>query len=185
MTMDLPFLSQHPRIPDSCYIDLIARINGGVEMGETCSVWFNVAIRGDVNSIRIGTQTNIQDLCVLHTSLGTHPLQIGDDVTLGHSVIAHGCTIGNRVLVGMQTTILDGAVIGDDVLIGAGSLVTQNKSIPSGVMAFGRPAKVVRELTVEERTMIADRAVHYAQTAEAYARAGRFHAWGDNPFYQK
>ena len=183
--MDLPHLLKTPQIPPSCYIDLSARINGDVVMGEGCSVWFNVSIRGDVNWIRLGEGVNIQDNCTLHTSHLTHPLHIGDRVSMGHAVIAHGCTIGDRVLIGMQSLIMDGAVIGDDVLLGAGSLVTEGKKIPSGVLAFGRPAKVIRPLTEEERAVVGGRSEEYAAYAEAYRQAGLFTGWRDNPYRKR
>lgn len=185
MLEEFPLLNQQPQIPESCYIDPSARINGAVQMGEFCSIWFQAAIRGDVNTIRLGNYTNIQDACVLHTTYRKYPLTIGDDVTFGHGVIAHGCTIGSRVLLGMQTLILDAAEIGDDVLIGAGSLVTEGKKIPSGVLAFGRPAKVIRDLTPEEVQNLKRHARHYANMAQAYREAGRWYGWQDNPFFPK
>lgn len=181
--MKLPHLDQQPRIPDSCYIDISARINGDVTLGELCSLWFQVAVRGDVNRIRIGDRTNVQDHCTFHTSYQTHPLQIGDDVSFGHGVLAHGCTIGNRVLLGMHSVIMDGAVIGDDVLIGAGSLITEGKQIPAGVLALGRPAKIIRDLNPEERAMVADRAGQYAKYVEAYRAQGKFTGWRDNSYH--
>ena len=184
MEFTLPHLDKQPHIPDSCYIDRSARINGDVTMGELCSVWFNVSIRGDVNWIRIGDRTNVQDGCIFHTTYRTNPLSIGDDVSFGHGVIAHGCTIGNRVLVGMGSTVMDGAVIADDVLIGAGSLVTERKQIPSGVLAMGRPARVVRELTEAERTMVAERGVQYNLYMSAYQAQGRFTGWRDHPDFR-
>ena len=182
--MDLSHLREEPRIPDSCYIDPSARINGDVILGKECSVWFNVSIRGDVHWIRVGDRTNIQDNCVLHTSYGAHPLSIGNNVSLGHMVIAHGCTIFDRVLVGMQSVIMDGAIIGENTLIGAGSLVTEGKEIPPGVLAMGRPAKVIRELGEEERQMVANRSNEYAAYAEAYRRLGKFRTWKDNLFHK-
>ncbi len=180
--LELPHLEREPRIPDSCYIDVSARINGDVAMGENCSVWFHVSIRGDVHRIRIGDRVNIQDGCIFHTSYQTHPLEIGDDVSFGHGVIAHGCVIGSRSLVGMHSVVMDGAEIGDDTLIGAGSLVTENKKIPAGVLAYGRPAKAIRELTDEERAMVAQRSLDYAAYAMTYKRLGRFTGWRDNPW---
>lgn len=182
MDLYLPNLEKDPEIPDDVYVDPSARINGDVVLGSLCSVWFQVAIRGDVNAIRVGERSNIQDGCLFHTSYKTHPLTIGDDVTFGHGVIAHGCTIGNRVLIGMQSLVMDGAVIEDDVIIGAGSLVTEGKRIPAGSLAFGRPAKVVRELTDAERKLLTDRSMHYVETAAAYKKLGKWYGWSDNPF---
>ena len=178
--MDLVHLRKEPVIPDSCFIDISARINGDVAMGEDCSVWFNVAIRGDVNWIKIGARTNIQDGCVFHTSYQTNPMEIGDDVSFGHSVIAHGCTIGSRILIGMQSLIMDGAVIEDEVLIGAGSLVTERTRIPAGSLAFGRPAKVIRPLKPGELEVVTGRAAQYAAYVGAYRDQGRFTGWKDN-----
>jgi len=184
MLDSFPHLRHFPRIPDSCFVDPSARINGDVACGENCSFWFQASLRGDVNAIRIGRHTNIQDACVLHTTWQKFPLTIGDEVTFGHGVIAHGCTIGSRVLLGMQSLVLDGAIIGDDVLLGAGSLVTEGKEIPPGVLAFGRPAKVVRELTEEERQFLQRQAHHYARLAQAYQESGRMRTWRDHPYFE-
>lgn len=180
--MELPHLDKTPIIPESCFIDLSARINGDVTLGESCSVWFHVTIRGDVNWIRIGERTNIQDQCIFHTSWQTNPLSIGRDVSFGHGVIAHGCTLADRILVGMGSIIMDGAEIGSDVLIGAGSLITEGKKIPPGVLVLGRPGKVVRDLTPQEREMVAGRAAQYAAYVEAYRNQGRFTGWLQNPY---
>lgn len=185
MSIKLPHLSKHPQIPDDCYIDPSARINGDVIMGTGSSVWFNVSIRGDVHEIRMGSRVNVQDNSTFHTSYQAYGLYLGDDVSVGHQVLLHGCTIGSRVLVGMQSVVMDGAVVGDDVLIGAGSLITEGKEIPSGMLAFGRPAKVIRPLSDEERTMVADRAKQYAAYADVYRQQGRFHGWRDNPYFQR
>ncbi len=179
--MELPHLLKKPVIPDSCFVDPSARINGDVIMGEDCSVWFHVSIRGDVNWIRIGSRTNIQDQCAFHTTYQTNPLQIGDDVSFGHGVIAHGCTLGNRILVGMGSIIMDKAQIGDDTLIGAGSLVTEGKVIPPGVLAMGRPARVIRDLKPKEIEMVGQRAIQYSAYVSAYRNSGRFTGWKDNP----
>lgn len=178
--MELPHLDKAPQIPDSCYIDPSARINGDVTLGEDCSIWFNVAIRGDVNWVRLGRRCNVQDGSIFHTTYKTNPLEIGDDVSFGHGVIAHGCTIGNRVLVGMGSCVMDRAIIGDDVLIGAGSLVTERKEIPSGVLAMGRPARVIRDLTPKELEMVRQRAEQYADYVSAYRAQGRFSGWAQN-----
>ncbi|CAM2006931.1 gamma carbonic anhydrase family protein [Acanthopleuribacter pedis] len=180
MQLSLPHLAQSPEIPESCYVDISARINGDVVFGEQCSIWFHVAIRGDVHQIRVGKRTNVQDHCTFHTSFGMHPLTIGDDVTFGHHVLAHGCTIENRVLVGMHSTVMDGAVIGHDSMIGAGSLVTEGKHFPPGVLILGRPAKVVRELTEKEKAMLIERSQHYVAYAAAYQAQGQFTTWADN-----
>lgn len=174
MAIHLPHLQCVPVIPASCYVDPSARINGDVKMGEQCSVWFHVAIRGDVNRIRVGHRTNIQDHGVLHTTFEKHDLCIGDDVSLGHGVIVHGCRIGDRVLVGMGSIIMDGAVIGNDVLIGAGSLVTEHTRIPDGMLAFGRPARMIRPLRDEEVRHLARNSARYVEYMEAYRGCGQF-----------
>ena len=144
-----------------------AKVIGDVEMGEGCGVWFNAVIRGDSNEIKIGKNSNVQDNAVIHTSKSCG-VQIGDNVTIGHGAIVHGCTIGNNVMIGMGAIVLDGAVIVDNSIIGAGALVTQGKEIPAGSLVFGNPAKVVRELTEQEIASITDNASAYVDTAALY-----------------
>ena len=122
-------------------------------IGKDSSVWYNAVIRADTDRIMIGEATNIQDNCVLHVDAG-HPLTVGNGVTVGHSAILHGCTIGDNTLIGMGSIILNDAVIGKDCIIGAGTLVTQKKNIPDGSLVYGNPAKVVRALTEEEMEQI-------------------------------
>jgi carbonic anhydrase/acetyltransferase-like protein (isoleucine patch superfamily) len=126
-------------------------------------------IRGDVNLVRIGARTNIQDLCMVHVA-GSYPTHIGDGVTVGHSVVVHSCKIGNHVLVGMGSVILDGSEIGDDVIIGAGSLVTPRTVIPAGSKALGRPAKVIGQLNDQEREKIRQSAERYVNLSAAHRR---------------
>jgi carbonic anhydrase/acetyltransferase-like protein (isoleucine patch superfamily) len=178
--MELEHLKKEPDIPPSCFIDPSARINGDVVLGEGCSVWFHTAIRGDVHRIRLGHTTNVQDLVVLHTTHQKWPLTIGDEVTFGHGSMAHGCTIGSGVFIGMQSLIMDGAVIGDEVMVGAGSLVTQGKVIPAGVLVMGRPAQIIRELSTQEREGLRQHARKYHAYTQAYAREGKFTRWTDN-----
>lgn len=150
------------KITEEVYIAEGAKIIGDVEMGEGSSVWYNAVIRGDSNPIVIGKNTNVQDNAVLHVS-HSHALSIGDNVTIGHGAIVHGCTIGNNVLIGMGAIVLDGAVIEDYCIIGAGALVTQNKIISSGSLAFGNPAKVMRQISEEEKRYIVENAREYAE----------------------
>lgn len=157
-----------PRCEGGVFIADGAHVIGDVVLGADASVWFNSVVRGDVHRIRIGARTNVQDLTMCHVTSGTHPLTVGADVTIGHGVIVHGCTIGDRVLVGMGSVVLDGAVIEDDVLLGAGSLVTPGTHIPSGVLALGQPAKARRPLTDEERAALAASAAHYVRVARSY-----------------
>jgi carbonic anhydrase/acetyltransferase-like protein (isoleucine patch superfamily) len=167
-TMIRTFQGVTPTIPKSCFIEDTGIVIGDVVMGEQCSVWFHAVIRGDVHYIRLGHRTNIQDLCMLHVTHDTHPLIIGSDVTIGHHVILHGCTIQDRVLVGMGAIIMDGAVIGEDSIIGAGALVTEDTIIPSKSLAFGSPAKVRRPVTEQELSWIRESSANYVQYASLY-----------------
>lgn len=167
-----PFRGQSPRVHPSCFVEDSAQVIGDVELGEDSSVWFNTVIRGDVNSVRIGRRTNIQDLAMIHVTSQQHTTTVGDDVTVGHHVVLHGCTIGNRVLVGMGSVVMDGVEVGDDCIIGAGALVTPGTKIPAGSLALGSPAKVKRPLTDEERTFLRESAKHYVHTAAEH-RASR------------
>src|SRR5574342_923683 len=143
-----------PTIPASCFIEDTGVVIGDVVLGEECSVWFHAVIRGDVNYIRIGDRTNVQDLCMLHVTHDTHPLIIGNEVTIGHSAILHGCTIRDRVLIGMGAIIMDGAVIGEDSVVGAGALVTEGTIVPAKSLILGSPAKVKRAVTENELSWI-------------------------------
>jgi carbonic anhydrase/acetyltransferase-like protein (isoleucine patch superfamily) len=157
-----------PTIPQSCFMEETAVIIGDVVMGEDCSAWFHAVIRGDVNYIRIGNRTNVQDLCMLHVTHDTHPLIIGDDVTIGHHVVLHGCTIHSRVLVGMGAIIMDGAVIGEDSGVGAGALITENTTVPPKSLILGSPAKVKRPVTEQELAWISESAQNYVRYSRQY-----------------
>ena len=157
-----------PTIPKSCFIETTAVVIGDVVMGEDCSVWFNAVIRGDVNYIRIGERTNVQDLCMLHVTHDTCPLVIGNEVTIGHNVVLHGCTIHDRVLVGMGAIIMDGAVIGEDSVVGAGALVVEGTIVPPKSLIFGSPAKVKRPVTDKELSWIKESAENYVRYARQY-----------------
>ncbi|MHA3050105.1 gamma carbonic anhydrase family protein [Acinetobacter sp. ANC 4641] len=165
------YLEHTPQIDDSCYIDAMSVVIGDVQLAENVSVWPFAVIRGDVNSIQIGKNSNVQDHCMLHVSHKNpnkpngSPLIIGEDVTIGHHVTLHGCTIGNRVLVGINTVILDDVVIEDDVMIGAGSLVPPRKRLESGYLYVGSPIQKVRPLTDQEKTFLAYSARHYVKVA--------------------
>lgn len=147
-------------IEDSVFRTKDTTIVGDVTIGENSSVWYHAVIRGDASPIVIGKETNIQDNCTLHTG-EEGSMIIGDRVTVGHNVILHGCEIGNDTLIGMGSIIMDGAKIGSNCIIGAGSLVTQGKEIPDGTMAFGNPAKPIRELTKIEMESIQASADEY------------------------
>ena len=169
-----PYLDQHPRIDTSCYIDELSVVIGDVELAENVSVWPFAVIRGDVNSIKIGKNSNVQDHAMLHVSHKKadkpegSPLIIGEDVTIGHHVTLHGCTIGNRVLVGINTIILDDVVVQDDVMIGAGSLIPPNKVLESGYLYVGSPAKKVRPLTEKELAFLPYSAQNYIKVSANY-----------------
>lgn len=155
-------------------IDPSSVVIGNVELADDVSVWPLVAIRGDVNAVRIGARSNIQDGSILHvTHQSAHnpegfPLLIGENVTIGHKAMLHGCTIGNRVLVGMGSILLDGAIIEDDVMIGAGSLVTPGKRLASGYLYLGSPARQVRPLTPEELEGLIYSANNYVRWKDDY-----------------
>jgi carbonic anhydrase/acetyltransferase-like protein (isoleucine patch superfamily) len=139
-----------PAIPVDCYISENATIVGDVSFGENCSVWFNAVIRGDVNFISIGNKVNIQDGAVIHCTYLKHPTIIGNNVSIGHNAIVHGCTIHDNVLVGMGAIIMDGCVVESNSIIGAGSVVTQNTHIESGFIYAGIPAKKVKALNTSD-----------------------------------
>ena len=167
-----PYLDHQPQVDSSCYVDAMSVVIGDVQLAEHVSVWPFAVIRGDVNSIRIGKHSNVQDHCMLHVSHKTaskpngSPLVIGEDVTIGHHVTLHGCTIGNRVLVGINTVILDDVIIEDDVMIGAGSLVPPRKRLESGYLYVGSPVQKVRPLTEKEMEFLPYSARHYVKVAE-------------------
>jgi carbonic anhydrase/acetyltransferase-like protein (isoleucine patch superfamily) len=145
--MILPFRGKAPRLLPEAYVAPTAVVIGDVELGERASLWFHTVARADVHHIRIGRNTNVQDGSLLHVTRGTHPLVIGDDVSIGHGVIVHGCTLGHRVLVGMGAVVLDGARIGDESIVGAGAVVPEGASFPPGSVLLGVPARRVRAVT--------------------------------------
>ena len=168
------YLNHVPQLGERVYVDEAAVVIGKVNLADEVSIWCGAVVRGDVNTIQIGKRSNVQDGSVLHVTGGSanhpagSPLIIGEDVTIGHHVTLHGCTIGNRVLVGMGAIVLDDVVIEDDVMIGAGSLVPPRKRLQSGLMYMGSPAKAVRELTEAEKAFLRQSAQNYVATAAAY-----------------
>ena len=170
MAVIKPYKGVFPKVHPSVYLSDNVYVIGDVEIGEDSSVWFGSVIRGDVNYIRIGKRTNIQDNSVVHVTHDTHPTIVGDNVTVGHRVILHGCKLGNNILVGMGAVIMDGVEIEDFVLVGAGALVTPNKKIPSGVLVAGVPAKIVRDLRDEEIKLIEESAQNYVRYKNEYLR---------------
>lgn len=157
-----------PTIAPSAFVEETAVVIGDVVVGPDSSIWFHAVIRGDVHYIRIGHRTNIQDLCLLHVSHHTHPLTLGDDITVGHRVVLHGCTIHDRVLVGMGAIIMDGVVIEENCVIGAGALITEGVHIPPKSLVLGSPAKVKRLLTEDEMQWIKRSAANYMHYAQQY-----------------
>ena len=162
------FQGMAPRLHPSVFVAEGAHVIGNVEIGEESSVWYNTVLRGDVNTITVGARTNIQDLTMVHVDRGTHPTRIGDDVTIGHHVVIHGCTSGNRVLVGIGAIVLNGVVIEDDAFIAAGSLLTPGLRVPSGSMVMGSPGKVRRQLTDAEREGLLTSAAGYVLNAKLH-----------------
>ena len=158
-----------PRLAPSAWVAETAQVIGRVALGEDASVWFGAVLRGDNEWITLGARSNVQDGSVLHTDMGS-PLTLGDDVTVGHQVMLHGCHIGDGSLVGIQAVVLNGARIGKSCLVGAGALVTQDKEFPDGSLIVGSPAKLLRPLTEHELARMARGAAHYVDNARRYAR---------------
>jgi gamma-carbonic anhydrase len=159
----LPFRGIEPKIDPSAFLAPTCVVAGDVEIGADTSVWFQAVIRGDVNRIRIGRRTNVQDLVVVHVTWQTGPTTIGDDVTLGHGAVVHAATIHDRSLIGMRAVVLDGAEIGPDAIVGAGAVVPPGMCVPPGMLALGVPAKVVRPLTDADRKMILELGRRYLE----------------------
>jgi carbonic anhydrase/acetyltransferase-like protein (isoleucine patch superfamily) len=174
MTAIRHYQNKKPKLDATVFVDESAVIIGDVEIGQDSSVWPCTVIRGDMHSIRIGTRTSIQDGSVLHITHASdynpagHPLVIGDEVTVGHSVCLHGCTLGNRILVGIGSTILDGAIVEDEVVIGAGSLVPPGKRLESGFLYMGVPVKQIRPLKESEKEFFSYSANNYVKLKNTY-----------------
>jgi carbonic anhydrase/acetyltransferase-like protein (isoleucine patch superfamily) len=160
-----------PTLGARVYIAPTATVIGDCMLGDETSIWFGAVLRGDVFPIRIGARSNIQDNAVVHITAGSHATTLGDEVTVGHGAIIHGCTIGHRVLIGMGSIVLDGAQVGDECLIGAGALVTPGTVIPPRSLALGQPARVVRRLSDEDVARIAESSVAYVQYAATFSAA--------------
>ena len=167
--MITPYLSEVPKIHPTCFIAPSADVIGDVHLEEDVNIWYGAVLRGDVNSIRIGKGTNIQDQVVVHVADG-FSCTLGENVTVGHGAIVHACEIGNNVLVGMGAIVLDGAIIEDNVIIGAGALIPPGKRIASGSMVIGSPGKVVRELTEKEVEALRSSAKKYVALSKNYLR---------------
>ncbi len=180
-----PYQDSRPQLAARVFVDPSAVVIGDVQLGEDCSVWPLTVIRGDMHRIRIGARTSVQDGSVLHiTHAGPFnpdgfPLLIGDDVTIGHQAMLHGCSIGNRVLVGMGAMVMDGAVVEDEVIIGAGSLVPPGKTLTSGFMYMGRPVKQIRPLTDKEREFFTYTAGNYVALKDKHRQESWSHQGSD------
>ena len=145
-----PYLNTFPKLGKNVFLASGVKVIGDVEIGDDSSIWYNSVVRGDVHYIKIGKGTNIQDLSMLHVTNGKFPLNIGDNVTIGHSVTLHGCTLMNLCLIGMGAIVLDGATIEENSMVAAGAVVRQDFIVPSGKLVAGVPAKIIRELTQDE-----------------------------------
>ena len=165
------FQGKQPKVDPSAFVEGSAQVIGQVELGPQASVWFNAVVRGDIDSIRVGAQSNVQDLCCLHVTRG-FPVFVGQRVTVGHGVTLHGCTVGDDCLIGMGAIVLDGAQIGAGCLVGAGALVVPGTKVPPGSLVLGSPAKVVRQVTAEEKARLVHSYTSYLALCTEYARAG-------------
>jgi len=168
MALLLPFSGTLPHVASSAFVAPNATLIGHVTIDAEASVWFGSVLRGDVGRIHIGERSNIQDLCCLHMTEGISHVEVGRNVTIGHSVVLHGCTVEDDCLIGMGSVILDNARIGRGSVVGAGSLVTAGVVVPEGHLVMGRPAKVVRPLRADEQTRTFENAHHYVTLAASY-----------------
>jgi carbonic anhydrase/acetyltransferase-like protein (isoleucine patch superfamily) len=173
MSVILAYDGKAPRVAASAWLAPGTVVAGDVEIGDESSVWFQSVIRGDVNVVRIGARTNVQDHSVVHVTSQTHPTLVGDDVTIGHRVVLHGCTVHDRCLVGIGAIVLDGAVVGPDAMVGAGALVPPGMVVPPGTLVLGSPAKVKRELRPDELAALKASAARYVGYARRYREGPR------------
>lgn len=162
------FEGKKPRIGERVFLAENAAVIGDVEIGNDCSIWYGTTIRGDVNLIRIGARTNIQDNCTLHVTHQQWPTLVAEEVTVGHGAIVHGCTVHRGALIGMGSRVLDGAVVGESALVGAGALVPEGMNVPPRTLVVGVPARVKRPLTDEELTRLEQSWRNYVQYKEKY-----------------
>ena len=157
-----------PKIEKNVFVAPGSYIIGDVKIGSRSNIWFNVVIRGDVEKIRIGSNTNIQDLTMVHCTTNGNGVQIGSNVTIGHNCVIHDCKVEDNSLIGMSSTILDGAIVKKNSMLGAGSLLTQGKIIESGELWAGKPAKFLRKLTKDEKKFLKKSAIKYYQLSQEY-----------------
>lgn len=168
----LPFKGVVPTIDNTAFIAPSASIIGDTVIGRESSIWWNVAVRGDVHEIRIGARTNIQDNSMIHVTSGKFGTYIGDDITVGHMVTLHACTLQNRSFVGMGATVMDGAVVEEGAMVAAGALVTPGKVVKSGELWAGAPAKCIRKLIDDDLAGMSKNAPHYVELAKSYLDDG-------------
>jgi carbonic anhydrase/acetyltransferase-like protein (isoleucine patch superfamily) len=161
---------KNPRLGQRVFVAENAALIGDVELGDDASVWYGTTIRGDVNFIRIGARTNVQDNCTIHVSYDTWSTVIAEEVTIGHGAIVHGCRIGRGALIGMGSRVLDGAVIGESAIVGAGALVPEGMHVPPRTLVVGVPARIKRELTAEELERLEGSWKHYVEYKDRYLK---------------
>jgi len=171
--MILPFRGKTPQLAPDAYVAPTAAVIGDVTLAEGASLWFHVVARADVHHIRVGRHTNVQDGTLLHVTRGRHPLEIGDDVSIGHGAVVHGCTVGHRVLVGMGAIVLDGARIGDESVVGAGAVVPEGAIFPPRSVLLGVPARRAREVTPADLERILATRDDYLELGRTYREAIR------------
>ena len=172
MAIIRPFRGRAPRVDPTAFVADGCTVVGDVELGPGASLWYGTVVRGDVNHVRIGARTNVQDNSVVHVTGGTHPTVIGEDVTVGHRVVLHGCTVHDRCLIGIGAIVLDGAEIGPDAMVGAGALVPPGMKVAPRTLVLGTPARVARRLTDAEVEHLRASAAHYVEYADAHRRGG-------------
>jgi carbonic anhydrase/acetyltransferase-like protein (isoleucine patch superfamily) len=165
-----PYQGIRPTVPSSCFVDVSAQVIGDVVLGERASIWMNAVVRGDVNSIRIGANSNVQDCAVLHGMRHVYPVLIGDWVTIGHNATVHGCVVEDYCLIAMGATILNGARIGEGSIIAAGSVIPEKTIIPPNSLVTGVPGKIRRTLGTEDREMIMKYAENYVDYVAIYLK---------------
>lgn len=167
----LPHEGRWPRVDPGAWVAPGATLVGDVALGPEASVWYGCVLRGDVHRVRVGARTNVQDGSVVHVTRDRFPAEVGDEVTIGHRAVVHGCRVGDGALVGIAAVVLDGAVIGEGALVGAGAVVTPGTRVPPRTLVLGTPARSVRELEDAEREAQRARTLHYVETAREHARA--------------
>ena len=163
-----PYRSIVPRVHPTAFVDDSAQVIGSVEIGEESGIWMNAVLRGDVNTIRVGRQTNLQDGCIVHVMRGTHPTWLGDQVTVGHGAVLHGCTVRDRCLIGVGAILLNGAEIGEESIVAAGTLVTEGTKFPPRSLVMGRPGIRKRDLRDDEVAGILAYAARYVEYRKDY-----------------